>query len=307
MALTDLNPGLVPHVRRALRMPAELNAGMVVSVSLSGVPMIRLALLFLLAAPLIAEAQSGTAQVRLSDSAGRPVDGTVTFRGQSGTQTCRTAAGRCQVALQAGSWQASVQSSRGQAATRAIAIRAGRTAVVSIRLGPSRTTATVTPSMRVVRSTATQRVTTAQAQMTRTTRTQTVRTTPQVVRTANVGTTTRTPVRPATTSTRMTTATVVQTTRANTTARTRDLARGGRLACHGSVVDTAGRPVDATITVHRGGSLIGTVRSVAGRFSMYDLAAGRYEVSVRNARSGTTTQQQIVLGSGVARVTIRAR
>ncbi|MCB9601972.1 MAG: hypothetical protein H6720_16765 [Sandaracinus sp.] len=72
-------------------------------------------------------------------------------------------------------------------------------------------------------------------------------------------------------------------------------------------MDSAGRPADATVTVSRDGTTLGTVRSVAGRFSMFDLPPGRYALRAVAARDGRVTQQTLDLGADVARVVVRLR
>jgi hypothetical protein len=66
------------------------------------------------------------------------------------------------------------------------------------------------------------------------------------------------------------------------------------VCAQGNVTDSLGRPADATVTVARDGATLGTVRSVAGRFSM-------------SARDGSVAQQTLDLGPDVARVVVRVR
>ncbi|GMU80078.1 MAG: hypothetical protein AMXMBFR46_28630 [Acidimicrobiia bacterium] len=93
----------------------------------------------------------------------------------------------------------------------------------------------------------------------------------------------------------------------STTATTRDLGRGSRVCAQGSVTDSLGRPADATVTVTRDGATLGTVRSVAGRFSMFDLPPGRYALRAVSARDGSVAQQTLDLGPDIARVVVRVR
>ena len=84
----------------------------------------------------------------------------------------------------------------------------------------------------------------------------------------------------------------------------RPLGSGRVLTVQGSVMDTAGRPCDATITVSNGGGTVGWATSMAGRFSMFDLPPGTYTFAARSTR-GTASQSTVSLPAGVARVTVR--
>lgn len=244
-----------------------------------------------------ASAQStGTVQVRIVDSAGRPLDGTVTFRSGNASASCRTVASRCSIALVPGTWSADVAPTRERSAgALQVAVTAGAVANVTFRTQPaSAPTATVSPT-----------TTTATTMVATPTPTTTTRTAPTVVRsvpnratrdgrlrnptpTPTVGnvapvstqptvsptvrSATATPiVRSATPTTTATTTTATTTTATTTATPTRDLGRGARVCAQGNVMDAAGRPADATLTVSRDGATLGTVRSVAGRFSMFDL------------------------------------
>lgn len=295
--------------------------------------MIGLALLSM--ASLASAQRPGTVTVRVVDSAGRPMDGTVTFRGR-GTATCRTVAGRCQVQLAAGSWSATLQPVRERATgVMRVNVQPGRVANMTFR---TQAVQQARPAVRgnvPVQTTAVRRTrTTAQPSTTvrpSTAATPRVTTTRRTTVSAQTGpriTSQNPSIQGASTNTtvarRRTTTTVQARPQARpqqavvTTARPqqavvtstpsgRNLAQGRRLCVQGAMVDAAGRPSDGTVTVRQGASVIGTVRSVAGRFSMFDLAPGRYELSTRAARTGAITQQTLNLPAGVARVTIRLR
>jgi hypothetical protein len=295
---------------------------------------------------------TGTVQVRVIDSAGRPLDGTVTFRSGNATQTCRTVASRCSIALAPGSWSADVAPAReASSGAQTLSVRAGSVASVTFRTRAASapaatTTVATTPTVRTTTTTPTVRTTTTPT--VRTTTTPTVRTTTPTIRTAP-GVTTTTPTVATTptvttpratgvtrtTQPRIVTAPGVRTTtpastqvQATTTPRIvatapastsvgtttpatpepgRDLSRGSRVCAQGTVSDAAGRPADATVTVSRDGAVVGTVRSVAGRFSMFDLPPGRYVLRAVAARDARVVEQSLALGAEVARVVVRIR
>ena len=277
---------------------------------------------------LPAAAQNGTLQVRVTDSAGRPIDGTVTLTGPGGRRSCRTRGGRCTVPLPAGSWTASLTPIREQAPPPSrVSVFPNRTAVLTLRTRPSTvanttrvtgTQATVSrrraPNTPVVTTgTQTGAVTTRRGTTTTTTQTGTTTTTTRrtgtVTRRAN---TTQTQPRVIQTNPavqqRTPTATHQGTTpRAVTTTTTRNLGQGNRRCATGSVVDSAGRPTDATLTVSQNGRVLGSVRSVASRFSLFDLPPGRYEVQATPVRGGPAVRMVLSIGNAVARWTIRTR
>lgn len=84
----------------------------------------------------------------------------------------------------------------------------------------------------------------------------------------------------------------------------RNLGLGSKLVAQGRVVDRSGRPTDATISVYRGATLVGTVRSVAGRFSVFDLAPSAYSYRAAGVRGGTGTGVFTSNGS-VSNLTVR--
>ncbi|MEM9193057.1 MAG: hypothetical protein AAGF12_28035 [Myxococcota bacterium] len=84
----------------------------------------------------------------------------------------------------------------------------------------------------------------------------------------------------------------------------RNLGTGSRMAAQGTVLDSAGRPSDATITVHRGARVVGTVRTTAGRFSIFDVDGGSYRFALRSSR-GTEASRTVNLSSRVDRLTLR--
>ncbi|MCA9614744.1 MAG: carboxypeptidase regulatory-like domain-containing protein [Myxococcales bacterium] len=286
-----------------------------------------LALVFMLVATSVSAQTTGTVQVRVVDSAGRPLDGTVTFRAGNATQTCRTVASRCSIALPPGTWSAEVAPTReSSAGPLQVAVRAGVVASVTFRTRPATTpttTAVVTTATgastvapATTTTTATVRTPVVQTAATngvqRTTRPRTsLRTTPRATATAPVATSTATngvatnAVSPVATTPRIVTTAPATTTTTVDTGR--NLGTGTRVCAQGSVMDSAGRPADATVTVSRDGTTLGTVRSVAGRFSMFDLPPGRYALRAVAARDGRVTQQTLDLGADVARVVVRLR
>ena len=298
--------------------------------------MLRVALtLSLLGLALPAAAQSGTLQVRVTDSAGRPTDGTVTLNGSGGRRSCRTVAGRCQLALPAGTWTATLVPVRDQAPpSSTVTVTPNRTAVLTLRTRPTTVvtgTVTGTQATAATRCTPNTPVVTTQTHTgtvttrtngtttnprtnpTTTRRTVTVQGTngtqtgPRVVRT-NPAVQQRTPPPPTTMTTTTTTYqgnTRAVTTRATSTASLRNLGQGNRVCVNGQVTDATGRPTDATLTVAQNGRVLGTVRSVAGRFTMYDLPPGQYQVTIAPARGGAALQTVRSIGNAVARWTVR--
>ncbi|HJL03237.1 MAG TPA: carboxypeptidase-like regulatory domain-containing protein [Polyangiaceae bacterium LLY-WYZ-15_(1-7)] len=301
------------------------------------------ALAFLAAAPAWAQAQ-GAVRVRVVDSAGRPLDGQVTLQSTTpgqGTRGCRTVAGRCTVQAPAGSYRVSVRPVRETAPpVQTLSVREGVTASLTLRCRRTTAATTGTATAPQVQRATTVRTRTATSPTTSpsptgTTRTDTPRTTtprrvtprtatPRRVTPRTVTPRTTTPRRvtprtvtprtaptdPAPRSTRTTIVRTAAPAEANTQIREDEppnLASGERLCLQGRVVDQAGRPADATLTVRRGETVVGRVRSVAGRFSVFDLPAGTYEVEARSARTGALTRTRWSLGSAVARVTLRIR
>ena len=290
-----------------------------------------------------ASAQStGTVQVRVVDSAGRPLDGTVTFRSGNASQQCRTVASRCSIVLAAGTWSADVTPTReSSAGAQSVAVSGGSVANVTFRTRPASTTpatattatattATATPATAMTMATATTTTATTPTIRTQTTATprvgtnattQTIRTAPRVTTVAPTTSSTPatapgvtatapvaavTPLVAPTVAPRVVTTAMTATT-TTTTPSARDLGRGNRVCAQGNVTDALGRPADATVTVTRDGATIGTVRSVAGRFSMFDLPPGRYALRAVSARDGSVVQQGLDLGADVARVVVRVR
>lgn len=81
-------------------------------------------------------ASTGASQVniRVVDSLGRPMDGTVTLRGQACTCSCRTVAARCTLYVPPGSYSASLAPVReGPPPPRTVAVPLGRAASVVFR------------------------------------------------------------------------------------------------------------------------------------------------------------------------------
>lgn len=85
----------------------------------------------------------------------------------------------------------------------------------------------------------------------------------------------------------------------------RNLASGSRLVVQGTATTRRGTPAVGTIEVRRGGSLIGTSSVTSGRFSIYDLASGSYEISLRTS-SGVVARRTVTVGSSPVTLTLVA-
>jgi len=280
--------------------------------------------------------------VRLTDHQGRPVDGSVTLTGGGLTRTCRTTASRCTLDVPGGTYRATLRPVRGTApAPRSVTVPASGTISLALTAGPATTvtssttvqstsqpgtvqsrpatTSTVTrpAGTTSVSSTTTMRATRVTRPTTR--RAATVRRTTAVTPTTRPASTSLSPSTGSSgtggatsggsggTTTTPTTATAVSTTTAaarTQTQATRSLTSGRTLAVQGSVLDGAGRPTDATLTVRRGGAMVGTARTTAGRFSLYDLPAATYDVALESSR-GTRNTARLTVGSTTSRVTLR--
>ena len=72
-------------------------------------------------------------------------------------------------------------------------------------------------------------------------------------------------------------------------------------------MDGLGRATKATITVFGPAGTLGFVSTVGGQFAMYDVAPGRYRVSVRSARDGSTSQAQISVGRSISTIVLRVQ
>lgn len=321
----------------------------------------------LAAAPGVALAQ-GQVRVRLTDGAGRPVDGTVTLSGTT-RASCRTTAGSCTLRAAPGDYQASVRPVRGSApAPRRVRVTRGGSVSLSFRVGsapataplrpgsiptgsirpaPSRPGVSVRPSARpgvrtVPRASPTRpapprpvarpgspAVTTRPA-TTRPATPRTPRPAPRVAPALRPGPTVRpnpavstvrpspttrpapgVTVRPGTTPTTppspfVRPATATARPGSVTPGGGRDLSRGGHLCAQGQVLDSVGRPVDATLSFSAQGRALGQVRTTAGRFSLFDLAPGRYSVRITPTRGAPQTAS-VNLPAGVARLVLRVR
>lgn len=303
------------------------------------IPKGLLVLATVVATPSVASADARVS-VRLTDHEGRPVDGSVTLVSQGATRSCRTTASRCTITAPAGTYTVTLRPVRGSAPpARTLRVPSSGTLSVALTAGPPRirnrsaeggtlqtarpsapTTATsptrptttprrgttvrrvVRPRVTTPRATSMRRTTTASTGVRRTTLgTNTVRRTTSNTTSSDdtERTGTSTGEEPATVSrTRAVAAgSLIQVT-------VRDLSSGDRLVVQGRVLDSAGRPVDATITVKRGDEVIGRVSTTASRFSIYDLDAGTYDAIVRSAR-GDTRRSRITVGSETSRVTLR--
>jgi hypothetical protein len=235
----------------------------------------------LLGIPGLAAAQA-TVQIRLADSAGRPVDGTVTLTGQGTTRRCVTTAGRCTLSVPAGSYSATVAPRSGTPPPpRSVVVPAAGVVSLSLSLPPAITT---------VQATGTAGGSTGSTGSTSGTGAR-----PTAMGTVVTGTVTTTPTVP-TTPMPMATATARPATR--------NLGSGSRLVASGQVTDGASRPADGTVTVLQGTTTVGTASTTAGRFSLFDLANGTYTVQV-TTRAGRTARVSLTVGAAAARLTIR--
>ncbi len=239
-------------------------------------------------APTLALAQASV-QFRITDSAGRPLDGRVTMTGQPGTLGCSTTASRCTVVATAGTYTVTVAPVREAApAPRTLVVPPSGALTVAFATRPASGAALVGAGA----------VRTAVRPVTATPLSTGVRVvTPTPTPTATGTTTGGTPTATAT-ATRVTTTSTAYVA-------VRSLGSGRTLVVQGSVMDTAGRPVDATITVSGSGGTVGSVSSTAGRFSMFDLPPGTYTFASRSTR-GTTANMTVTLAAGtVSRLTVR--
>ena len=292
--------------------------------------------------PALAAADASIA-VRLIDAEGRPVDGTVTLQKSGVTRSCRTTAARCTVTAPAGSYTVTMRPVRGSAPPpRSFTVPASGSISLALTAGPATTATSTTavstaqPAVRAGTTTATRttsgtpvtRATSGSAspvaRATRTTARRATRVRPGSVTTRPVGVATpgvrgiptpstgtspgdgttsggssTTTARPATT-----TATTTAVAQHTDTAAARNLSTGRALSVQGTVLDAAGRPTDAALTVRRAGSVVGTARTTAGRFSLYDLPAATYEVTLSSSR-GTNGTGRFTVGSATSRVTLR--
>lgn len=267
-----------------------------------------------LLAPAIARADAQIA-VRLTDHEGRPVDGTVTLTARNVTRSCRTTASRCTITAPAGTYTVTMQPVRGTAPpSRTLTVPASGTIALALTARPA-ATVTTTPVQTSTQpgTVQTQPGPTSGTATTISTAPATLR--PGVLTAATSGgsaTASGTGGTSGSTSGGSTTATTTPTPTATTSGATqqagtiaaRDLTRGTTLAVQGTVLDGAGRPTDATITVRRAGALVGTARTTAGRFSMYDLPAATYDVALESSR-GTRATARLTVGATSSRVTLR--
>lgn len=116
-----------------------------------------------------------------------------------------------------------------------------------------------------------------------------------------------TPANPATPPTSAPKPTATSQTQAAPSAATpqlRDVSRGRRLLVQGSVLDPAGRLANATITLQQNGRAVARTSCVGGRFAMYDLAAGAYDV-VAIAANGTRATARVDVRTALLRPTLR--
>jgi hypothetical protein len=84
----------------------------------------------------------------------------------------------------------------------------------------------------------------------------------------------------------------------------RDVSRGTRMLVQGSVLDPAGRLTNATISLQQNGRAVAQTKCVGGRFAMFDLTAGTYDV-LAIATNGTRATTRITVGTALLRPTLR--
>jgi hypothetical protein len=87
------------------------------------------------------------------------------------------------------------------------------------------------------------------------------------------------------------------------TTNLRNFSSGRTLHVQGSVLDPAGRLANATITLEQGGRAIGTASCVGGRFSMFDVPAGAYQL-VAVAANGARVTAGLTVSNTVAKPTL---
>lgn len=119
-----------------------------------------------------------------------------------------------------------------------------------------------------------------------------------------LGITPANPSTPPTPAPKPTATNQAQTTPPPATPQLRDVSRGSRLLVQGSVLDAAGRLANATITLQQNGRAVARTSCVGGRFAMYDLAAGVYDV-VATAANGTHGTARLDVRSALLRPTLR--
>ncbi|MCC7540112.1 MAG: hypothetical protein IT379_28095 [Deltaproteobacteria bacterium] len=246
--------------------------------------------------PALASADARV-QVRLADSTGRAIDGTITMTAGSRRVSCRTTAGRCTITAPAGRY------------TTTVTVRAGGT--------PAPRTVTVPASGTISLALATPRPATESGRSSDAGTGSRPPTTGVSVVGAVVGRSgtggdagTRSSGGTGTSSrsgsgTSGSTASGTSSTSGSTSTAPRSLSTGTRMVCQGTIRDASGRAVDGTVTVRRGSTTVGTVRTTAGRFSVYDLPAGSYTFTVSGS-SGTATST-ISITSALARPVLTVR
>lgn len=272
----------------------------------------------------------GQVAISVVDSAGRPLNGRVTASGPQ-TRTCTTTASRCTLRLRAGTYRLTLAPRTGSApAPRTIRVTATGSMRITLRAGPARprnasgatlrgsgiraATSGTSTSMSTTMSTTRPRVSgsAVRARSGITSRATTSGT--------RVSTGVNTAVRRPTGSTSGSSSTMVNapavratgsgTVRASQTGTPsyRNLGRGSRLVAQGEILDAAGRPTNGTVLIKQGTRVIGQCTTAAGRFSVFDLPHGSYQVEVRRRNSRTVSGSgALTIGSRVPRVTYRVR
>lgn len=267
------------------------------------------ALLTAIAYPSFAYADASV-MVRITDSAGRPIDGTVTLHGQGGARVCTTTAGRCTLSVPAGSYTASMAPVRGAAPpprTIAVPPTGSITLALTANDAPPSPSRPMAPPVSMGRPQ--QGVVNQPLSPTAGRPGAVISPTPQPAPVPGRPMPTASPVGAQAAPIR--TPTVQQGPPPNqppsqSGGSGRPLGAGAQLVAQGSILDGQGRPVDGTLTLRAipGNTVVGQVTTTAGRFSLFDLPHGTYNVTIQSAR-GTQGTGVIVIAPGVARPTLR--
>ncbi len=216
-------------------------------------------------------------ELRIVDAAGRPADGRIELRGKT-IQTCNTIAARCTLRAAAGSYTLSVVPRRDRApAPRKLEVPASGTSRVVIKLLPAATASapkTAATGAAPARLPTLSRPSLAAASLA--TKPQKQSQTDQRVTQA------RTPPGP-------------------------NLAKGKRVAMSGRLLDAAGRPTDALIVLSSKTTkkVVGHARSLAGRFTLYDLAPGTYAAKVYPRRGGPALDRTVLVTKRAGKLVLK--
>jgi hypothetical protein len=216
-------------------------------------------------------------ELRIVDAAGRPADGRIELRGKT-TQTCTTIAARCTLKAAAGSYMLSVVPRRDRApAPRKLEVPASGTSRVVIKLLPAATASA--PKTAATRPAPARRPTLSGPSL------------------AAASLSTK-PQKPSQTDQRVTQA---------RTPPGPNLTKGKRVAMSGRVLDAAGRPTDALLVLSSKTTkkVVGHARSVAGRFTLYDLGPGIYATKVYPRRGGPALDRTVIVTERAGQLVVK--